>query len=134
MLEKLYAACFGLSLFVVTFNTSFGKLIFQILQVEFAWIYYILINFTKILCCVYRLGSTDCNLVTIAKRIHLFPYRTQQLSSYTSKVLGWKRPGRIDSCQLNLKINEFTLWSRLFFCADNTKIFRVKWSCFQFAN
>ncbi len=28
---------------------------------------------------------------------HLFPYRTQQLSPHTPKVLGWKRPGRIGS-------------------------------------
>ena len=39
-------------------------------------------------------------LVTIATGFHLFPYRTQQLSPYTLKVLGWKRPGRISSRQL----------------------------------
>jgi hypothetical protein len=39
----------------------------------------------------------------MAKGFHLFPYRTQQLSPYTSKVLGWKRPGRIDSCRLKRK-------------------------------
>ena len=37
-------------------------------------------------------------MVEAAKGIHLFHYRTQQLSPYTSKVLGWKRPGRIDRC------------------------------------
>jgi len=47
-------------------------------------------------------------MVEAAKGIHLFHYRTQQLSPYTSKVLAtamdgkapddWKRPGRIDSC------------------------------------
>ena len=36
----------------------------------------------------------------MAKGVHLFPSRTQKLSPYTSKVLGWKRPGRIDSCRL----------------------------------
>gem|GEM_PF-3027497 len=45
--------------------------------------------------------QSDHNLVTIAKGIHLFPYRTQQLSPYTPKVLGWKRPGRIGSCWLH---------------------------------
>ena len=40
------------------------------------------------------------NPVTMAERSHLFPSRTQQLSSHASKVLGWKRPGRIDCCRL----------------------------------
>ena len=35
----------------------------------------------------------------MAERNHLFPSRTQQLSSHASKVLGWKRPGRIDCCR-----------------------------------
>ena len=39
----------------------------------------------------------------MAKGVHLFPSRTQKLSPYTSKVLGWKRPGRIDSCRLKKK-------------------------------
>ncbi len=33
-------------------------------------------------------------------RIHPFPCRTRKLSSQTPKVLGWKRPGRIGSCQI----------------------------------
>ena len=37
--------------------------------------------------------------VMMAERNHLFPSRTQQLSSHASKVLGWKRPGRIDCCR-----------------------------------
>ena len=40
-------------------------------------------------------------MVTIAKRIHLYPYRTQKLSSLASKILGWRRPGKIESCHLN---------------------------------
>ena len=40
------------------------------------------------------------NPVAIAKGIHLFPCRTQQLSPYTPKVLDWKRSGRIGSCRL----------------------------------
>ncbi len=35
------------------------------------------------------------NVVTIARRIHLFPFRTQKLSSLALKVLGGKLPGRI---------------------------------------
>ena len=34
-------------------------------------------------------------MVTIARRIHLFPFRTQKLSSLALKVLGGKLPGRI---------------------------------------
>ena len=48
----------------------------------------------------------------MAKGVHLFPSRTQKLSPYTSKVLGWKRPGRIDSCRL---IKKHTLWYVSFF-------------------
>ena len=40
------------------------------------------------------------NPVAIAMGFHLFPYRTQQLSPYTPKVLAWKRAGRIGSCRL----------------------------------
>ena len=39
----------------------------------------------------------------MAERPHLFPSRTQQLSSHASKVLGWKRPGRIDCCRSKKK-------------------------------
>ena len=42
-------------------------------------------------------------MVTIAERIHLYPYRTQKLSSLASKILGWRRPGKIESCHLNIK-------------------------------
>ena len=42
-------------------------------------------------------------MVAIAKRIHLFPYRTQKLSSLVSKILGWRRPGKIESCHLKDK-------------------------------
>ena len=42
-------------------------------------------------------------MVTIAKRIHLYPYRTQKLSSLASKILGWRRPGKIESCHLNVE-------------------------------
>ena len=34
-------------------------------------------------------------VVIIAKRIHLFPYRTQKLSSLALMVLGGKLPGRV---------------------------------------
>ena len=34
-------------------------------------------------------------VVIIAKRIHLFPYRTQKLSSLAAMVLGGQLPGRV---------------------------------------
>ena len=34
-------------------------------------------------------------VVIIAKRIHLFPYRTQKLSSLAAMVLGGQPPGRV---------------------------------------
>ena len=42
-------------------------------------------------------------LVLIAARVHLFPFRTQKLSSLALKILGGKLPGKISRCQhLNL--------------------------------
>ncbi len=41
-----------------------------------------------------REGQTY-NVVIIAKRIHLFPYRTQKLSSLAAMVLGGQPPGRV---------------------------------------
>ena len=40
--------------------------------------------------------------VAIAKRIHLFPYRTQKLSSYTLIVLGGQLPGRVSSRRISI--------------------------------
>ena len=40
-------------------------------------------------------------VVTIAERIHLFPSRTQKLSSLTPKVLSGPPLGRIGSCHLS---------------------------------
>ena len=38
--------------------------------------------------------------VTMAKGIHLFPYRTQKLSLSAPMVLGWRRPGRVGRCRI----------------------------------
>ncbi len=37
--------------------------------------------------------------VPIAERFHLFPFRTQKLSSFASKILGGRLPGKIDRCR-----------------------------------
>ncbi len=34
-------------------------------------------------------------LVLIAVRVHLFPFRTQKLSSPAPKILAWRRAGKI---------------------------------------
>ena len=38
-------------------------------------------------------------MVLITLRVHLFPFRTQKLSSMVPKILGWWRPGKIGRCQ-----------------------------------
>ena len=37
-------------------------------------------------------------MVAIARRIHLFPCRTQKLSFFTPRVVGGKLPARVGSC------------------------------------
>ena len=41
--------------------------------------------------------------VAIERRIHLFSYRTQKLSFLSSKILGWRRPGKIEHCWITIK-------------------------------
>ena len=43
----------------------------------------------------------------MATRIHLFPFRTQKLSSSTAKVLDHPRSGRIASCRISIKNDRF---------------------------
>ena len=43
----------------------------------------------------------------LAKRIHLFPSRTQQLSSLAPMILGGKLPGKVGRCQFS---NEDPFW------------------------
>ena len=40
------------------------------------------------------------NLVTIARRLHLFPSRTQKLSSLALMILGGRLPGKVGRCRL----------------------------------
>ena len=42
--------------------------------------------------------------VPMTTRIHLFPCRTQKLSSFVPKILGWRRPGKIGRCRLSLSL------------------------------
>ena len=38
--------------------------------------------------------------VSMTVRFHLFPFRTQKLSSLVPKIVGWKRPVKIGRCRL----------------------------------
>ena len=40
--------------------------------------------------------------VVMAGRPHLFPFRTQKLSSHAPTILGWQRPGKIGHCRILL--------------------------------
>ena len=44
----------------------------------------------------------------LTQRVHLFPFRTQKLSSVVLTILGWRRPGKISTRQ-HLRL-EFSLW------------------------
>ena len=35
----------------------------------------------------------------MAMRSHPFPFRTRKLSSFTLKILGWRRPGKLKQCR-----------------------------------
>ena len=44
-------------------------------------------------------GSVDITIAAImAERFHLFPFRTQKLSSSVPKILGGRLPGKIGRC------------------------------------
>ena len=41
--------------------------------------------------------------VMIARRIHLYPYRTQKLSSLALMILGGRPPGKVGRCRFSKK-------------------------------
>ena len=41
--------------------------------------------------------------MSMTVRFHLFPFRTQKLSSLVPKIVGWRRPVKIGRCRLLLK-------------------------------
>ena len=47
------------------------------------------------------------NPVIIAKRFHLFPFRTQKLSSSALMVLGGRLPGRVGRCRNKKTVDTF---------------------------
>ena len=60
--------------------------------------------------------SKDCvqcaMMVIIAERFHLFPFRTQKLSSHTLTIFGWRRPEKIGRCHQPDEL----VWYEFFFC------------------
>ena len=55
-------------------------------------------------CAVFRVRKNPIRFpVTMAKGIHLFPYRTQKLSLSAPMVLGWRRSGRVGRCRIPWK-------------------------------
>ena len=51
---------------------------------------------------LFSFEGVSPNPVAIARRIHLYPCRTQKLSSFTSMILGGRLPGKVDSCRNSL--------------------------------
>ena len=61
--------------------------------------------------------SLKKKLVSMAMRVHPFPYRTRKLSSFAPTILGWKRPGKIGRCQHKRPLS---IDSGLFLCTFRT--------------
>ena len=69
----------------------------------------------------------------MATRIHLFPFRTQKLSSALPKVLSHPRLGRIASCRISKKRNRnHKLRLRLFFGFQKSAIATISCDCVFF--
>ena len=67
----------------------------------------------------------DIELVLIRARVHPFPFRTRQLSSFLLTILGWRRPGKIGSA--NTERPHRLMWP--FFVAWEASFCNIiKWS------
>ena len=67
--------------------------------------------------------------MTIARRSHLFPSRTQKLSSLAPMILGGKLPGKVGRCRFfyfleNVKMTTFTVRLTIARSAGNVSPFR----------
>ena len=79
-------------------------------------------------------GRLDARLerpVSMTVRSHLFPFRTQKLSSLVPKIVGWTRPVKIGRCRLLKKQNPqgVILEGFYFACAQGgtVQIVRASW-------
>ena len=57
--------------------------------------------------------------VMIARRIHLFPYRTQKLSSLALMILGGRLPGKVGRCRFGKKRSS-RKWASFFISARDS--------------
>ena len=53
-------------------------------------------SFLNSFVCLFRL--VEKKSVILLQRVHLFPFRTQKLSSAMAKILAWRRVGKIAHC------------------------------------
>ena len=69
--------------------------------------------------------------VLIAVRVHLFPFRTQKLSSLALKILGGQLPGKISRCRHKQPdVFCIRLFFTLFYCVKGFKNFNRSIICF----
>ena len=48
---------------------------------------------------IFKAPRITGQLVFLQQRVHLFPFRTQKLSSAEATILAWRRAGKIAQCQ-----------------------------------
>ena len=81
-----------------------SNIINSLAQSKYPWGIIINSRFVKIVSSSPTSGAIP---VMMKQRIHLFPFRTQKLSSALPKVLSHPRLGRIGNCRISLKNDRF---------------------------
>ena len=93
-------------------------------------------NRDRDLCSVFRVFRRKAihlkKLVSMAVRVHPFPYRTRKLSSLAPTILGWQRPGKIGRCQHKQKTP--CQIDKEFFCSVNIEERKEKRKGVRFAD
>ena len=56
-------------------------------------------------------GAEALTLVLIVTRVHPFPFRTRKLSSFTPKILAWRRAGKIGNANTKETVERLSLFS-----------------------
>ena len=56
-------------------------------------------------------GAEALKLVLIVTRVHPFPFRTRKLSSFTPKILAWRRAGKIGNANTKETVERLSLFS-----------------------
>ena len=55
-------------------------------------------------------GAEALKLVLIVTRVHPFPFRTRKLSSFTPKILAWRRAGKIGNANTKETVVRLSLF------------------------